>query len=66
MKALTLTRTVTQQECPWLDEDLPAGTQVWEYHGCAYGCISPSGIAVVAKKAEAPFFEIPQDAVRSK
>jgi len=62
-KVLTLKRTVTQKECPWLDADLPAGAQVWSYEGCTYGCTSPSGVAVSAKAAEAPFFELPKDAV---
>lgn len=62
-KVLTLKRAVTQKECPWLDEDLPAGTQVWDYHRYTYGCISTKGMAVSAKMAETPFFEIPRDAV---
>ena len=64
MKILTLKRLVTQMECPWLDADLPAGTQVWTYHGATYGCVSREGVAVTAKLAETPFFEIPRDAVK--
>ena len=63
-KVLTLTRPVTQLECPWLDADLATGTQVWSYHGFDYGCIGPTGIAVTMKAAETPFFEVPLDAVK--
>ena len=63
MKVLVTTRTITQQECPWLDMDMPSGTAVWEYNGCVYGCISSTGVAVTAKAAETPFFEIPADAL---
>ena len=62
-KILTLTRAVTQSECPWLDADLPAGTQVWTYEHCTYGVIGAMGVAVTAKMAEYPFFEIPLDAI---
>ena len=62
-KVLTLKRPVTQAECPWLDTELPAGTTVWSYDGFTYGVVSPSGIAVSAKAAETPFFEIPADAI---
>ncbi len=62
-KVLTLTRDVTQMECPWLDRDLPKGTNVWSYHGYDYGVVSSKGVAVTAKEAETPFFEIPSDAI---
>jgi len=62
-KVLILTRDVTQNECPWLDADLPKGTTVWSYDGYTYHVVSPAGIAVSAKAAEMPFFEIPADAV---
>lgn len=63
-KVLITTREVTQRECPWLDANIPPGTPVWSYDGHTYGCITPEGIAVTAKQAETPFFELPQDAVR--
>ena len=63
-KILVLTRDVTINECPWLDYDLPEGTQLWSYDGHTYGCVSSKGLAVTAKAAETPFFEIPQDAVK--
>jgi hypothetical protein len=50
VKVLVLNRTVTQEECPWLDADLPEGTTVWSYTGYDYGVISPNGIAVTAKQ----------------
>ena len=62
-KVLVTTRDITQKECPWLDQDIPAGTPVWSYGGYTYGCVSSSGVAVIAKAAEAPFFELPVDAV---
>lgn len=63
-KVLVLTRDLTQQECPWLDHDLPAGTRFWTYEGHTYGCVTPKGVAVTAKLAESPFFEVPLNAVR--
>ena len=63
-RKLILTRSISQAECPWLDEDLPAGTALWSYSGFDYGCLSPTGIAVSARKAETPFFEVPADAVK--
>lgn len=62
-KTLVLTRDVPIAECPWLDRDLKKGEVVWTYDGYDYGCISPRGIAVSAKAAETPFFEVPRDAV---
>lgn len=62
-KTLVLTRPVTIAECPWLDADLAEGTVVWSYDNCTYGCVSPGGIAVTAKAAETPFFEVPEDAI---
>ena len=63
MQILVLNRDVTQHECPWLDADLPKGTAVWMYEGATYGCVRPDGLAVTAKAAETPFFEIPRNAV---
>jgi hypothetical protein len=60
---MTLRRTVTRDECPWLDEDLPQGTEVFTFHGPTYGCISPDGRAVSAVEDETPFFEVPYDAL---
>lgn len=63
-RVLTTTRLVTQQECPWLDADIPVGITVWSYSGATYGVVSPRGVAVTAKAAETPFFELPADALK--
>lgn len=58
---MKLSRDVTKAECPWLDADLSAGTEVYRFDGCTYGCIG-SGIAVTRQPGELPFFEVPHDA----
>lgn len=58
-----LLRAVTKKECPWLDEDLKKGMEVYIYHGVTYGCVQPTGIAVTKKPDETPFFEVPRDAI---
>lgn len=63
-KVLITTRVITQQECPWLDNDVPAGTVLWSYDGATYGVVSDNGKAVSAKLAETPFFEVPVDAIK--
>ena len=60
---LRITRTLTTEECPWLDEPIAEGTVVWSFRGYTYGCITPSGVAVSAVRGEHPFFEVPLDAV---
>ena len=62
-KVLVTTRAISRQECPWLDADIPAGTSLWTYDNHTYGCITPGGVAVSARAAETPFFEVPKDAV---
>lgn len=57
-----LTRAVTKAECHWLEADLPAGLEVHVYNGCTYGCVG-AGIAVTLEPGQAPFFEIPRDAL---
>lgn len=59
-----VTRTVTKTECHWLDQDIEAGTTVYRYDGCTYGCISPGGVAVTAEPHVTPFFELPRSALR--
>jgi len=56
-------REITTQECPWLDDDIPEGTEVFLYHGCTYGCISSNGIAVSLVEGQVPFFQVPTDSV---
>jgi hypothetical protein len=63
MSAFRLSRTVTTDECPWLDADIPAGTRVERYAGDTYGCIGPNGIAVCYGGKE-PFFEVPRNALK--
>lgn len=54
-------RDVTKEECHWLEQDIPAGTEVFEYHGCTYGCVG-AGIACTVEKDKTPFFELPRSA----
>lgn len=56
-------RDITKEECPWLEETIPAGTDVYLYHGDTYGCISPSGRAFTLVPDEIPFFELPEDSI---
>lgn len=57
-------RDVTKTECPWLDEDIKKGQEVFRYKNYTYGCISPSGIAVTIMDGVEPFFELPREAVK--
>lgn len=57
-------RNVTRAECPWLKDDVSAGTEVYEYLGPTYGCISPEGTAVTVVSGETPFFELPNTALQ--
>lgn len=59
---MQLSRAVTKAECPWLDEDLPAGLEVHPFNGCTYGCVG-AGVAVTKRPGENPFFEVPRDAL---
>lgn len=58
-----LTRTVTTNECHWLDKDLKEGLIVFRYEGCTYGCVTPNGVPVTLERDTYPFVEIPKDAV---
>ena len=60
-----LTRTVTQDECRWLDHAFIEGQTVFLFHGPTYGCIGPYGVAVSMAYGEGPFFELPADALRA-
>lgn len=57
-----LNRTVTKEECNWLDGDIPEGTIVYRFYGATYGCIGP-GIAVSYQEGQNPFFEMPYDSL---
>lgn len=63
MKKFKLNRKVTQNECPWLDEDFEKDTIVYKYYGCTYGCVSQGGIPVTFAQDETPFSEIPTSAL---
>ena len=57
------TREITTEECFWLDEPIPVGTEVELYEGTTYGVIG-EGIAVVIPSRHATqFTEIPRDAI---
>lgn len=56
-------RTLTTDECEWLDENIPEGTTIYKYDGPTYGIVSPSGIAISIEPGKTPFLEVPQDAV---
>jgi hypothetical protein len=56
-------RDLTPEKHHWISETIPAGTQVQEFMGCTYGCISPEGIAVVLPNKDY-FIEVPLDAVK--
>jgi hypothetical protein len=63
-RELIVTRTVTTDECDWLDRDVIEGELVVAFFGCTYGCISPNGIAVSRTgPLDNPFFELPRDAI---
>jgi hypothetical protein len=60
--AYVTNRAVTRSECPWLDEDVPAGKQVFRYAGHTCGCVG-SGVACCDAAGETPFYELPADAL---
>lgn len=64
--AVYLTRTVTKEEAPWLDADLPEGTPVLLYRGATHGCVNLSqGLACTLGPTafDTPFFELPFSAL---
>ena len=62
-RAGRVTRLVMMEECPWLDNDVEAGTIVYRYYGATYGCIGPEGVAVTLCEDVPPFFELPLSAL---
>ena len=58
-----LTRTVTQEECPWLDRTYKEGEEVFKYTNYTYGCITQYGVACCDVEDETPFFELPMSAL---
>ena len=61
---IVTTRDIRTEECPWLGNDIPAGTLLYRFTGITYGCITPEGTAVSEEKDVNPFFEIPDDSFR--
>lgn len=45
-----LKRNLTKTECSWLDDELPAGKEVFSYDDETFGCIGSTGIAVTLKE----------------
>lgn len=52
-----LTRTITKAEYHWLDDDVPADTIVYSFHGPTYGACN-EGVPVTLEKGKGPFFEV--------
>lgn len=62
---MKMIRTVTAEECPWVINDLKEGTEVYEFIGPTYGCITSSGVAIsLEDSVDAYFYEVPKDSVR--
>jgi hypothetical protein len=64
MNEYIVSRNVTRKECGWLEKDVKAGTKVYVYTGCTYGCITPDGTAVTLVPNQLPFFELPNDSLK--
>lgn len=63
-RKFTVVRTVTPDECPWLDITFWPGDEVFNFNGPTYGCINwENGFAASIEPNEGPFFEFPLDAV---
>jgi hypothetical protein len=58
-KRLKLVRDMTAEECPWLDNDIPAGTIVFEYRGPTYGLKEHEDLIFVSFEGGTPFFQLP-------
>ena len=59
-----LTELLSKAQYPYLDNDLPEGTLVFEFIGETFGCISPAGLACSTEPNSYPFTEIPLGSVR--
>lgn len=61
---LMLLRTITLEECPWLERPMLQNAIVYRFQGCDYGCVSQKGLAVTLDKGGGyPFFELPKNSV---
>lgn len=58
-----LTRTITPEECPWLDATFEEATLVYDFTRPTYSVVGPYGRAVSRVPDEYPFFELPCDAM---
>jgi len=56
-------RTLTKEECPWLDKTLPESMAVFEFVGDTFGVITEAGIAVSLEPNSYPFYQVPFSAV---
>lgn len=57
--------TLTVAEHPWLDRDIPAGSTVYLYEGCTYGCVSSDGEAItLTNEPLSTFYEVPLGSVQ--
>lgn len=54
---------ITQEECPWLTRDYPAGTVLYAYGGYTYDCISIGGVAITEEPEGERFLQVPREAV---
>ena len=61
-KTYVLNRNITVQGCG-VSIHLKKGETVYPYDGYTYSLISSGGVAFSMKEGEAPFFELPRDAV---
>lgn len=55
--------TLDQSKYPWLPRTWKRGKTVYEFTGYTYGCVRHEGIAVTERPKNAPFYEIPENAV---
>lgn len=61
-KTGTINRRITKEECHWIPRNIDVGEHVTEYRGCTYGCVSPSGEAVIIDGIEG-FLEVPSNSI---
>ena len=65
-KKFILTRTVTKNECKWLDKDVEKDEVIYECIEHDYGCVGPTGTACTYESNGGyPFFELPKDSLKS-
>ena len=55
------TRAITTTECPWLEQEIPAGTIMF-VSSDLYGCCGPQGLPIELE-GSSRMFEVPLDAV---